>query len=93
MGCVFSLDTRAGAFLLVFIRHEGKLTRMEDEMNLSYPTLRNRLHEIIRALGYEPGKESSADMDEERRRKVLEDLDAGRLSAEEAMRILRGEDA
>lgn len=80
-------------FLLVFIRHEGKLTRMEDEMNLSYPTLRNRLHEIIRALGYEPGKESSADMDEERRRKVLEDLDAGRLSAEEAMRILRGEEA
>ncbi|RMF40178.1 MAG: DUF2089 domain-containing protein, partial [Anaerolineae bacterium] len=39
-------------FLEVFIRNEGKLKRMEGEMNLSYPTLRNRLHEIIRALGY-----------------------------------------
>ncbi|MCS6992491.1 MAG: DUF2089 domain-containing protein [Anaerolineales bacterium] len=80
-------------FLLVFIRHEGKLTRMEEEMNLSYPTLRNRLHDIIRALGYEPGKENAAELDEERRRKVLEDLDAGRLSADEAMRLLRGEEA
>ncbi len=29
---------------------------MEEELNLSYPTLRNRLFEVIRALGFEPGK-------------------------------------
>ena len=44
-------------FLLTFVRCEGKLNRMEEEMKLSYPTLRNRLNEIVRALGYEPGKE------------------------------------
>jgi hypothetical protein len=80
-------------FIMTFIRCEGKLNRVETELGLSYPTLRNRLHEIIRALGYEPGKEESPDAAEDRRRQVLEDLDAGKLSADAAMRILRGEDA
>lgn len=81
-------------FVETFIRCEGKITRMESEIGLSYPTIRNRLHEIIRALGYEPGKEEQPDplvISEDRRRKVLEDLDAGRISAEAAMRILQGE--
>lgn len=81
-------------FVLTFIRCEGKLTRMETEIGLSYPTIRNRLQDIIRALGYEPGKDdSSPEISEDRRRQVLEDLDAGRLNAESAMRILRGEAA
>jgi hypothetical protein len=81
-------------FVLTFIRCEGKLTRMETEIGLSYPTIRNRLQDIIRALGYEPGKDdSSPEISEDRRRQVLEDLDAGRLSADAAMRILRGEKA
>ncbi len=78
-------------FVLTFIRCEGKLNRVETELGLSYPTLRNRLHEIIRTLGYEPGKEESPDVSEDRRRQILEDLDAGRLTADAAMRILRGE--
>jgi len=81
-------------FVLTFIRCEGKLTRMETEIGLSYPTIRNRLQDIIRALGYEPGKDdSSPEVSEDRRRQVLEDLDSGKLSADAAMRILRGEEA
>ncbi len=80
-------------FLMTFIRCEGKLSRMESEMGLSYPTLRNRLHDVIRALGYEPGKEETApEVTEDRRRQVLEDLDRGKISADAAMRILRGEE-
>jgi hypothetical protein len=80
-------------FVEVFLRYEGKLSRMEGEMGLSYPTLRSRLHEIIRALGYEPGKEETPQLDDARRRQVLDDLDAGRISFDEAMSILQGEDA
>ncbi len=80
-------------FIEVFVRSEGKLTRMEDELKLSYPTIRNRLHEVIRAMGYEPGKDESPDLDEEKRRAILADLDAGRISAEDAMRALNGEEA
>ncbi|OGO81493.1 MAG: hypothetical protein A3K41_09630 [Chloroflexi bacterium RIFOXYD12_FULL_57_15] len=79
-------------FILTFVRVEGKLNRMEPELGLSYPTIRNRLHDIIRALGYEPGKDETPDVDDEKRRSVLEELDAGKISADDAMRLLRGEE-
>ena len=79
-------------FVEVFLRCEGKLSRMEGELNLSYPTLRSRLHEIIRALGYEPGREEPAAVSEDRRRAILNDLDAGRISFDEAMGLLQGGD-
>lgn len=75
-------------FVEAFVRNEGKITRMEEEFGLSYPTIRSRLHEVIRALGYEPGKESAARLTEEERRKILEDLDSGKITSEEAMKML-----
>lgn len=76
------------AFVEIFIRNEGKLTRMEDELGLSYPTIRNRLHDVIRALGYEPG-EVAPGLTEEERKKILDDLDQGKISYEEAVRLLQ----
>jgi hypothetical protein len=66
---------------------------MEQEIGLSYPTIRNRLHEVIRALGYEPGKDETVEVSADKRNTVLENLEAGKISADEAMRILRGEEA
>lgn len=79
-------------FIVTFVRCEGKINRMEQELDLSYPTIRNRLHEVIRALGYEPGKEETVEVNAEKRNSVLEDLEAGKISAEDAMRMLRGEE-
>ena len=79
-------------FLLTFVKCEGRLNRMEDEMNLSYPTLRSRLNEIVRALGYEPGKdEGPLPLTAEVRREILDRLDRGEISWEEAQARLRGE--
>ena len=77
-------------FVEIFVRCEGKITRMEDEIGLSSPTIRNRLHEVIRALGYEPGvSEEPVGLSEEDRQRILEDLDKGLISAEDAMRMIR----
>ena len=78
-------------FIETFVRCEGKITRMEAEMALSYPTIRNRLQEVIRALGYEPDKDEGVEVSDEKRLSVLEELDSGKISAEEAMRLLNGE--
>jgi hypothetical protein len=91
-GAFAGLTTEQLDFIETFVRCEGKMNRMEDELALSYPTLRNRLQEVIRALGYEPGKEDATDIPDEKRRAVLEDLDAGKISAEDAMRQLHGEE-
>ncbi len=79
-------------FIITFVRCEGKINRMEQELDLSYPTIRNRLHEVIRALGYEPGKDEPVEVTPEKRNTVLEDLESGKISADEAMRMLRGEE-
>jgi len=76
-------------FVETFIRCEGKISRMEGEIGLSYPTIRNRLHEIIRALGYEPGGGDDTGLSDDERQRILEDLDNGLISAEKAMVLLK----
>jgi len=78
-------------FVETFVRCAGKLTRMEEELGISYPTIRGRLHEVIRALGYEPGKDEPVTVSEKERRQILAALEAGELSYTEAMRRLEGE--
>lgn len=92
MGQFSNLNPDQLEFVFTFVRCEGKINRMEQELNLSYPTIRNRLHEVIRALGYEPGKDESAEVDAEKRSSAIADLEAGKITADQAMRILRGEE-
>ena len=77
------------AFIELFVRNEGKITRMESDRGLSYPTIRNRLHEVIRALGYEPNEEDEfAGLSDEERKKILDDLEQGSIDYDEALRLI-----
>lgn len=89
MGRLAQLTPDQLHFVEVFLRCEGKITRVQEELGLSYPTVRSRLEEVIRALGYEVGKDQ-ADL-EERRREVLERLARKEISAEEALHLLQEE--
>ena len=86
------LTTEQLAFVDTFVRCEGKLNRMERELGLSYPTLRSRLADVIRQMGYPVGPESTSPSDVERTR-VLDQLAAGEIDSTEAMRRLEGEAA
>ena len=74
-----------------FVLCEGKLNRLQEEVGLSYPTLRARLNEMLRVMGFSPREEEKAQRLE--RRQILDDLAAGKMSAEEATRLLREEGA
>ncbi len=76
-------------FIELFVRKEGKINRLEPELGISYPTIRNRLHEIIRAMGYEPGEEEESFLSEEERRKIIDDLAQGNIEYEDAMQMLK----
>ncbi len=79
------------AFAELFVRKEGRLNRMEEAMGLSYPTLRARLTELRRAMGFEEAEEETASgISDEDRRQILDDLAAGRLTSEEAVKRLQG---
>ena len=77
-------------FAETFISCEGKITRVEAVMGLSYPAVRARLHDLIRALGYEVGA-GPAGISPEERRGILEELAQGKVSAEEALTLLQGQ--
>ena len=86
---IFQLTPEQLHFVEVFLRSEGKLNRVQDELGLSYPTVRSRLEEVIQALGYEvPGKDEG--IDEEQRQDILRKLAAKEISSEEALELLQG---
>jgi hypothetical protein len=90
LGRLYQLAPEQLSFVETFIRCEGKITRVEHELGISYPTVRSRLHDVIRALGYEVGEEEPP-VNEEKRREILEELGQGRVTSEEAIKLLRGE--
>ncbi len=84
-----SLNAQQLEFVEVFLRCEGKINRVEKELGISYPTVRSRLHDIIRSMGYEPAMETEAEDTNRARIQVLEDLSSGTITTEEAITILR----
>lgn len=87
LGRLGRLSQEQVRFVEAFIRCEGKLNRLEVELGMSYPTLRSRLTEIIRDMGYDVEPEPPS-LGEEERHRILDDLARGEISSEEAMRLL-----
>jgi hypothetical protein len=81
------------AFLEVFIKNRGVIRNVEAELGKSYPTIRNMLDDLIRALGFEVDDDAEAAGEEteaaERRRQILDRLGRGEISADEAVRLLK----
>ncbi|HLE26544.1 MAG TPA: DUF2089 domain-containing protein [Anaerolineales bacterium] len=92
LGAFERLTPEQLAFMATFIKCDGKLNRMESEMGLSYPTLRARLNELRRAMGFEIMQDEAAPagVSDEERRVILDDIAAGRLTSEEAVKRLQG---
>jgi hypothetical protein len=86
-----SLSAEQLEFVETFLRCEGKINRVEKEMNISYPTVRGKLNEIISTLGYEPASETEADdlQRETYRRDILDGLASGSLSPDQAVQLLK----
>jgi hypothetical protein len=82
-------------FVETFIKNRGNAYKVGEELGLPYSTVRARLTEIIRALGYEPGaepkEEAAATMTPEKRKALLDDLAHGKISADDAIRLLQGD--
>jgi len=88
LGRFYKLDPEQLHFVETFIRCEGKLNKVQEELGLSYPTVRSRLHDAIRALGYEVREELT--MPPEQRKSILDDLAEGKITSDEAVRLLQG---
>jgi hypothetical protein len=92
LGRLYQLSEDQLAFIETFVRCEGKINRVGEELGISYPTVRSRLTDVIRALGYEVGEEEPATtVSDEERKVILEQLAQGQITSEDAVKRLRGE--
>ncbi len=82
-------------FMEAFIKCRGNIKEVEKELGISYPTVRNRLDSVIEALGYGDQERvletEKVDSQEGtlRRQGILEALERGDITAQEATRQMR----
>jgi hypothetical protein len=95
------LDRDQLGLLESFLRSRGNLREMERELGISYPTVRNRVEALVRALGLaegapiptDPADESPAPGPGDRadeRQAILERLARREITADDAAAAIRG---
>jgi hypothetical protein len=85
--CLLSREQRD--FIETFIRVRGNIKEVERELGISYPTVRGRLDQVIRALGFDVRETEEDSKSDERRREILSRLSRGELKPDEAVRLLK----
>lgn len=72
-------------FVTAFIRSHGSIKDMEQLFGISYPTVKNRLNRISQMLEFVDINPPASHTE------ILEELDRGEISVEDALEKLRGE--
>ncbi len=106
LGLFSNLSDDQLTFVRVFLRTRGNLTEVEKVLGVSYPTIRNKLDEINKALdraqasapsehaegenGSTVGSQTGAAGRDQARRAILEQVSSGKLTAAQAAEQLRG---
>jgi hypothetical protein len=85
------LDAEQTRFLETFLRCRGVLNAMEKELGISYPTVRTRLDSLLQALDLTPVREDAPRKEKtaETKRAILDQLERGEISPEEAKARLK----
>jgi hypothetical protein len=85
------LDADQTHFLETFLRCRGTINAVEKELGISYPTVKARLDQLLQALGLNPVADDKPKMNAEAKRAIIEQLEKGEITAEEAKARMRGE--
>lgn len=89
------LDPEQAHFLETFLRCRGTISAVEKELKMSYPTVRARLDALLQTLELTPIAEekkqesSAAKVVSAEARAILDRLEVGEITAEEAKELLR----
>lgn len=94
------LDTEKLYFIEVFVKNRGNIKTIEKEMNISYPTVKKLLDEVISGLGYNPDQanppeeptesaDSTSDIPKMTKLEIIEKLQKGEITVLEAAELLK----
>lgn len=80
---LFQIDEAHLRLVESLVIHGGNLKRVAEEMDISYPTLKNRLDEIGRILKADRSRRSKQRID------ILEQIERGEITSEEGSKELK----
>jgi hypothetical protein len=83
LGWIGRLTREQLDFVELLVKQRGNIQKLAAEMDIAYNTARNRLDDIVTALGGTPEYDRHVD-----RRAILDKLEAKEISVEEAMKLL-----
>lgn len=72
-------------FIEIFLKCRGNIKDVEKELNISYPTVRGKLDDVITSLGYEVSVPAKPLAD---RKKILDELESGQITCDDAVRMI-----
>lgn len=88
---IFSrLSADSLAFLEIFVKNRGNVKEMERELGISYWSIRSRLNDVIAELGFGERPDPATENGQVERQRILEKLDSGQISVQEAANMLAG---
>ncbi len=88
-GKLSALSEEQLTFVQIFLRARGNLSEVEKVLGISYPTIRNKLDEIVKVLDRAEAAPVSAPPLEALRRAILEQVASGAIPATEGLERLR----
>ena len=86
LGGLLRLSREQGQFVELLVKNRGNINRVADELGVSYTTARNRMDDIVAALGYQAPANLGPSAE---RLDVLGRLERGELSPEAALDLLK----
>lgn len=88
LGWIGRLTPEQLEFVGHLVRNRGNVQKVAADLDIAYNTARNRLDEIVTALGA-PVERAARGQERERRADVLRRLAAGEIAVDEALRVLK----
>lgn len=79
-----SLNKEQLNFAIIFIKNRGNIKEIEKEMGISYPTVRSKLDDVVRSLGFLVKTDNNNSTDE-----IIEKLQKGEIDPDEALNKLK----
>mgnify|MGYP001056316763 CR=1 FL=1 len=92
------LETEKLYFIEIFIKNRGNIKAIEKELNISYPTVKKMLDEVVIGLGYQVTDDDdfsskSAEKEDtifkDLKTNILEQIEKGQITVQEALAKLK----
>lgn len=71
------------SFVVAFLKNRGNIKDVEKELGISYPTVRAKLDDVLKSLGFDVNPTPNVD-----KKKIVDMLDKGEITPDQAIKML-----